>query len=88
MGKAVFLRGEFHVFGGETLDDPDAGPLGVFGRVDVYDPVANAWRKEAPMPTPRHGIAPVLFQGHVFLAGGAKSSGLGRSSVFETFTRQ
>src|SRR6185503_20388363 len=36
MGKAVYLRGEFYVFGGEALDDPDANPDGVYDRVDVY----------------------------------------------------
>jgi N-acetylneuraminic acid mutarotase len=88
MGKAVFLRGEFHLFGGETLDDPDANDDRVYERVDVYDPRTNAWRAEAPMPHPRHGIFPVLFQGHVFLAGGGSAAGSAPSSVFDTFTRQ
>jgi N-acetylneuraminic acid mutarotase len=88
MGKAVWLRGEFYVFGGETLDDPDANPSGVYDRVDVYDPLANAWRSEARMPNPRHGVFPVLYQGHVFLAGGGTQSGNAQSTLFDTFTRQ
>jgi N-acetylneuraminic acid mutarotase len=88
MGKAVYLRGEFYVFGGETLDDPDANANGVYDRVDVYDPVANAWRSEARMPNPRHGIFPVLYQGHVFLAGGGTRSANSQSVLFDTFTRQ
>jgi glucose/arabinose dehydrogenase len=88
MGKALYLRGEFHVIGGEALEDPDANPAGVYSRVDVYDPRANTWRSEAPLPTARHGVAAVLFQGHVFVAGGATRSGLASSSVLESFTRQ
>jgi len=88
MGKAVWSRGEFYVFGGETLDDVAANEFGVFDRVDVYDPVANAWRLEAPMPNARHGIFPVLFQGHIFLAGGGTQSGYSQSAIFDTFTRQ
>src|SRR5262245_11037283 len=88
MGKAVFLRGEFFVFGGETLNDPDANASGVYDRVDVYDPVANAWRSEARMPNPRHGIFPVLYQGHIFLAGGGTHAGNSQSILFDTFTRQ
>jgi N-acetylneuraminic acid mutarotase len=88
MGKAVYLRGEFYVFGGETLDDPDANANGVYDRVDVYDPLANSWRAEAKMPNPRHGIFPVLYQGHVFLAGGGTRSANSQSVLFDTFTRQ
>jgi N-acetylneuraminic acid mutarotase len=88
MGKAVYFRGEFYVFGGETLDDPDADANLVYDRVDVYDPLANTWRSEARMPSPRHGVFPVLYQGHIFLAGGGTHSGFSQSKLFDTFTRQ
>jgi len=88
MGKAVWYRGEFYVFGGETLDDPDANANGVYDRVDVYRPATNTWRTEAPMPHPRHGIFPVLFQGHIFLAGGGTHSANSQSTWFDEFTRQ
>jgi hypothetical protein len=88
MGKAVWLRGEFYVFGGETLDDPGANPNGVFDRVDVFNPLTNTWRLEAQMPNARHGIFPVLFQGHIFIAGGGTQSGYSQSTIFDTFTRQ
>jgi len=88
MGRAIWLRGEFYVFGGETLDDPDASADGVYDRVDVFDPVANSWRSEAPMPSPRHGIFPVLYQGHVFLAGGGTRAANSQSTRFDTFTHQ
>jgi N-acetylneuraminic acid mutarotase len=88
MGKAVFFRGEFYVFGGETLDDPDANPNNVYDRVDVYNPATNSWRLEATMPNARHGIFPVLYQGHMFLAGGGTQSANSQSRFFDTFTRQ
>jgi N-acetylneuraminic acid mutarotase/glucose/arabinose dehydrogenase len=88
MGKAVWLRGEFYVFGGETLDDPDADANGVYARVDVYRPSTNTWRSERAMPNPRHGVFPVLYQGHVFLAGGGTQTGNAQSTLFDTFTRQ
>ena len=88
MGTAIFSRGEFYVFGGETLTDPDAVDGRVYDRVDVYNPVTNTWRLEAPMPNPRHGIYPVLFQGRMFVAGGGVVAGNSQSTVFDEFTRQ
>jgi N-acetylneuraminic acid mutarotase len=88
MGKAIYFRGEFYIFGGETLDDPDANANGVYDRVDVYRPLANTWRLEAPMPNPRHGIHPVLFQGHMFLPAGGTQSANSQSNLFDAFTRQ
>jgi len=88
MGKAVRWGGEFYVFGGETLDDPDADPNGVYPRVDVYDPATNSWRREIDMPVARHGIFPVLYQGWMFLAGGGTLAANSQSSRFDAFTRQ
>ena len=87
-GKAVFYRGEFHVFGGETLTGPGAQPGNVYDRVDVYDPLTNTWRLEAPMPTPRHGIFPVLMHGKIYVAGGGTNAGSSSSSVLELYSRQ
>lgn len=88
MGKAVWWKGEFYVFGGETLSDPGATLNNVFGRVDVYDPATNTWRLEAPMPTPRHGIFPVLYQSRMFLAGGGWKAGFSGTKDLDIFTRQ
>jgi glucose/arabinose dehydrogenase/N-acetylneuraminic acid mutarotase len=87
-GKAVFYKGEFHVFGGETLNGPGAQPGNVYDRVDVYDPLANTWRLEAPMPTPRHGIFPVLWQGKILLPGGGVVAGFSSSDKSEIYDRQ
>jgi N-acetylneuraminic acid mutarotase len=88
MGKAVFKDGEFYVFGGETLNGPGATVDDVYDRVDVYDPVDNTWRAEAPMPLPRHGVFPVLFEGRIFLPGGGTVSGFSQSTGTDVFDRQ
>jgi len=87
MGKAVFYQGEFYVFGGETQSGGGATPDGVYDRVDVYDPVENAWRLETPMPTARHGIFPMLYENRIWIAGGGTEAALSQSDVVEIFSR-
>ncbi|MFT5049081.1 MAG: N-acetylneuraminic acid mutarotase/glucose/arabinose dehydrogenase [Chlamydiales bacterium] len=84
-GSAVFIRGEFYIFGGETNDagDPEATPLRVFPDVFVYDPLDNGWRQSRDMITPRHGMYPVKFGGRIFVAGGGTNYGFSQSAVFE-----
>ena len=74
--------------GGETLNGPGATALKTYDRVDVYNPATNTWRLEAPLPTARHGIWPVLFQSRIFVPGGGPSSGLSQTTVMEVFSRQ
>jgi N-acetylneuraminic acid mutarotase len=83
MGKAVYVNGEFYIFGGETLDGPGATPRNVYTRVDIYDPVANQWREGPAMPTARHGIFPVAWGPWVWVAGGGVHAGLSSSTVVE-----
>jgi len=87
MGKAVFFEGEFFVFGGETLTGPGALPAKVYDRVDVYDPVENAWRLDTPLLNPRHGIFPLLYEGAIYLPGGGVQAGNSQSTVFDVFER-
>jgi N-acetylneuraminic acid mutarotase len=86
MGKAVYLGGRFYVIGGETLTGPGATGDGVYRRVDVYDPTANAWDRDADMPTARHGIFPVDAGGKIYVAGGGVHFGGSASGVLEVFT--
>lgn len=78
-GRAVFAQGEFYVIGGE--DDVDA-----FADVQVYDPVADSWRIDRPLPTARHGIYPALFEGRIFVFGGGLAAGFGFSDVSEVLS--
>lgn len=88
MGKAVWYRGEFYVFGGETLTGPGAVAGNVYDRVDVYDPATDSWRLEAALPTARHGIFPVLYESRMFILAGGQVAGHSHSTVAESFTRQ
>jgi hypothetical protein len=83
MGKAVFVKGEFWVFGGETLDGPGATPDGVYNRVDIYSPATNTWRAGPPMPTARHGIFPLLAGERIIVAGGGIRAASSISGVVE-----
>ncbi len=65
------------------LDGPGATPDGVFSRVDIYDPVANRWRAGPPLPTPRHGIFPLLAGDRVNVLGGSLHTGRSASSAAE-----
>jgi len=87
-GRAVFHQGEFYVMGGETIDGPGAEPGNVYARVDVYDPELNTWRREADLPTPRHGIYPIEFQGLIFVLGGGTNAGNSQSKVAEILNHQ
>ncbi len=83
MGKAAWLGGNFWIVGGETIDGAGASPNGTYSRVDLYDPVHNRWSTGPALPTARHGIFPVAFEGRLFVAGGGVSAGYGASTVLE-----
>lgn len=79
-GAAV--GGCLYSFGGEGASDQ---PGGVFRENEVYDPRSDGWEAAPPMPTPRHGIGAAVFDGIVFIAGGATLQGLGQTAVHEAF---
>ncbi len=84
-GKAVFLDGEFYVFGGETSSSPEATAAGTYDRVDIYNPSTDSWRLGTSMPTARHGIFAVEHAGVIYLAGGGTSAGFGQSNLLEAY---
>ncbi len=86
MGKAVYLAGDFYVFGGETHDGPGANADGVYARVDIYNPRQNQWHRGRDMPVPRHGIFPVEVGGRIFVAGGGTKAGRSASSTFDYYS--
>lgn len=86
-GRAVYYQGELYVFGGETVNGAGAVAGNVFDRVDVYDPGLDTWRLERLIPTARHGVAPVIWQGEIHLAGGGVVAGFSASTAFESFRR-
>ncbi len=88
MGRAAFFNGGFYVIGGETTATGTGQVAGnVYNRVDVYNPVSQTWRLEATLPTARHGIYPLAYDGKILVAGGGIQAGGSESTVFEFFTR-
>jgi len=83
--NAPFIDGEFYVIGGETDNDPAANAVGLFDRVDIYDPLTNTWRQGEPMLTARHGIYPVAHAGAVYIPGGGVVKGASNSNVFDVY---
>lgn len=88
MGKAAYVDGEFHVFGGETKDGHGAVSGGVYARVDVYDPVMRRWRAGPEMPVARHGIFPLAIGGRIYVAGGGTRAGRSQSDVLDVLNAE
>ncbi len=81
---AGVIGGKLYVFGGEYFHDGGK----VHAEVWSYDPRADAWAMEAPMPTPRHGLGGVTIGDAIWLVGGAKKpSGNDTSDAVERFGR-
>jgi hypothetical protein len=78
-GRAVFLRGEFMIMGGESDTE-------VFDDVQIYNPVTDTWRTEKPMTTARHGIYPVEYEGRIHVLGGGLVAGFGFSALSEVLS--
>lgn len=83
--NAPFIDGEFYVIGGETDNDSEANAVGLYDRVDIYNPLTNTWRQGAPMITARHGIYPVAHAGAIYIPGGGVVKGASNSNVFDVY---
>lgn len=57
------LDGSIYVIGGSD----GRGPT---GRVDIYDPVRDAWRSGAALPVPREGHSAAVLDGRIHVMGG------------------
>jgi N-acetylneuraminic acid mutarotase len=88
MGKAAYFGGELYVIGGETTSSGTGQVAGnVYNRVDVYDPVTRTWRLDSSLPTARHGIFPLVYEGRIFVIGGGTSAGFSSSNAVEILVR-
>jgi hypothetical protein len=86
MGKAAYFNREFYVMGGETTPSATGQVSGdVYDRVDVFNPITQTWRLEAPMTTARHGIFPMVYGDRIIVAGGGKTAGFSASNKNEVF---
>jgi hypothetical protein len=62
---AVALAGRLHAVGGRLT----TFQFNVASYA-VYDPTADRWSTQAPLPTPRSGIAAAVLDGWIFVVGG------------------
>lgn len=60
---AVVAGGQIHVIGGSLAGE-------VQSRVDVFDPVEEAWSRAPDLPDARSGVAAAVYQGRVHVFGG------------------
>lgn len=62
-----------YVFGGHHPDATKGGPMTDpgFSFCETFDPVIDAWREIAPMPTPRFASAAVVLGERILVLGGA-----------------
>ena len=81
MGTAVALLDELFVIGGEG-----GGPSsGTYPNVEAYNPVTNTWRALPDLPTPRHGIYPVLVGDDIHVVAGGTMEGHSHSAIHEMY---
>jgi uncharacterized protein (TIGR03437 family) len=66
---AQAVGGKFYAIGGRLADGS------VRGDVFEYDPAGATWRRRAPMPTPRAGIASGVIEDKIIVFGGEGPSG-------------
>jgi N-acetylneuraminic acid mutarotase len=65
MGAAPFVDGEFYVMGGEG-----GTSIQFHDRVDIFNPKTGQWRAGPVLPQKRHGIAPIAYNGSIYVACG------------------
>jgi N-acetylneuraminic acid mutarotase len=58
---------------------------GVFPDVEVFDPATNTWTELADMPNPKHGVAGAVWDGALYLCGGANKEGFGAIDAVDVF---
>jgi N-acetylneuraminic acid mutarotase len=71
------------VVGGEGND---ADPSGVFPQTESYDPATDTWTPLEPMLHPRHGMQAAVWNGQLFVPGGADVQAFGAVATHDVFT--
>ena len=68
------IGGKLYTAGGEG--NP-AVASGVWPDVEAFDPATNTWTELADMPNPKHGVGGAVWDGALYLCGGANKEGFG-----------
>jgi N-acetylneuraminic acid mutarotase len=58
---------------------------GVFPDVEVFDPATDTWTELPNMPNPKHGVAGAVWDGALYLCGGADKEGFGAIAATDIF---
>jgi N-acetylneuraminic acid mutarotase len=58
-------------------------PTGVFEEVEAYDAIGDRWQALAPMVTPRHGMGAAVWNGALYVPGGASRELFGAVDTHE-----
>jgi len=62
-----------------------AVPSGVFPDVEAFTPATNTWAELANMPNPKHGVGGAVWDGALYLCGGANMEGFGSIAATDVF---
>ena len=57
---------------------------GTIAEVESYDPRRRRWRLHKPLPTPRHGLGAVAYEGSIYVLEGGPTPGLSYSRSVES----
>lgn len=76
------IDGKLYAAGGEGNV---ADPSGVFANVEVFEPATDTWNELSPMPNPKHGVAGAVWDGALYLCGGADREGFGAIADTDVF---
>ncbi len=58
---------------------------GVFPDVEAYAVITDSWTELADMPNPKHGVAGAVWDGALYLCGGANKEGFGAIDAVDVF---
>jgi N-acetylneuraminic acid mutarotase len=58
---------------------------GVFPDVEAFELATNTWTELADMPNPKHGVAGAVWDGALYLCGGADKEGFGAIAATDVF---
>jgi len=62
-----------------------AVPSGVFPDVEAYSLIDDTWTELADMPSPKHGVGGAVWDGALYLCGGANMEGFGAIAATDVF---
>ena len=54
--------------------------------MEVYDAATNRWTALTPMPTPRHGLTAIPFEGRIHVLSGGPQPGGSYSAAHEVLS--